>query len=268
MNSIRNLVIDMDGVLWHGETALPGLNAFFDTIQERGFPFVLATNNAMKTAEDYVQKLSNFGVSVDAEQILTSSEATASYLRRSYPDLGEVYAVGEAGLHRALKTQGFDIASPQAVRDGARPEIVVTSLTRESLSYELLAMATLAVNDGADIVATNADSSYPTELGFFPGAGAILSVITTATGASPTVIGKPEAGMFEEALKRLNADAKSSAMIGDRLNTDIQGAADVGMKTILVLSGVSTREDVDASAVKPDYMFEDIVALSEKLKRD
>ena len=126
MDSIRNLVIDMDGVLWHGETALPGLNTFFDVLKERNFPFVLATNNAMKTAEDYVQKLGNFGVSVDAEQILTSSEATASHLRRTYPNLGEVYAVGEAGLHRTLKTQGFDIVSPKAVRNGARPEVVVT----------------------------------------------------------------------------------------------------------------------------------------------
>ena len=204
MNAIKSLVIDMDGVLWHGETALPGLNAFFEAIEERELPFILATNNAMNVAEDYVKKLGQFGVKVEAEQILTSSEATASYLRRTQPDLEDVYAVGEAGLHRALSAQGFRIISPEEVRNGARPSVIVSALVRNSLTYELLAMATLAVNNGASIVATNADSSYPTELGMMPGAGAVLSVITTATGAIPTVIGKPEPGMFEEALRRLN----------------------------------------------------------------
>ena len=166
----------------------------------------------MNVAEDYVKKLGHFGVKVKAEQVLTSSEATASYLRRTQPDLEEVYAVGEAGLHRALSAQNFNIISPQEVRKGARPSVVVSALMRDSLSYEVLAMATLAVNNGASIVATNADSSYPTELGMMPGAGAVLSVITTATGATPTVIGKPKSGMFEEALRRLDAEAQNSAM--------------------------------------------------------
>ena len=263
--NFRALVIDMDGVLWRGQTALPGLSTFFEVLNHKDIPFVLATNNAMNTAADYVQKLAGFGVRVDAEQILTSAEATASYLRRSYPDVSEVYAVGEAGLHRALNAQGFAVVSPEDVRRGSRPPLVVTALARESLSYELLAMATLAVNGGAQIVATNADPSYPTELGMAPGAGALLSVITSATGKTAEVVGKPEPLMFQEALRRLGVPASDSAMVGDRLSTDIQGAAGVGMQTILVLSGVSSRADADKSEVKPDYVLEDIRELSRRL---
>ena len=259
------LIIDMDGVLWHGETPLPGLNAFFDAIRASNIPFVLATNNAMRTAEDYVQKLGKFGVAVKAEQVLTSSEATASYLRRQYSDLTEVYAVGESGLHRALSAQGFSIVSPEEVRQGAAPEVVVTALIREHLSYELLAMACLAVNRGAEIIATNADSSYPTEVGMLPGAGAVLSVITTATGKSATVVGKPEPIMFEEALRRLNAEPAETLMIGDRLNTDILGSSRVGIRTVLLLSGVSKREDIPGSGVTPDYVFTDIQELTTEL---
>ena len=262
------LVIDMDGVLWHGETPLPGLNDFFDTLRGLELPFVLATNNAMKVAEDYTQKLANFGVEVASERILTSSEATASYLKRTYPDVQEVYVVGEQGLHRAVKEQGFSIVSPEAVRNGASAQVVVTGLARESLTYELVAMASLLVRHGAELVATNADSSYPTELGMMPGAGALLAVITTSTGAEPTVIGKPNAAMFEEALERLGSAAQDTAMIGDRLGTDIKGAKAAGMQTVLVLSGVSSRDDIDSSGISPDFVFEDIQEVSRKLREN
>jgi len=261
----KAFVIDMDGVLWHNVTPLPGLKDFFATLENLELPFILATNNAMKVAEDYTEKLAGFGVEVAADRILTSSEAAASYLKGNYPNANEVYVVGEQGLHRAVREQGFEVVSPEAVRNGAFAPIVVTGLARESLTYEMVAMASLLVQKGADLVATNADSSYPTELGTMPGAGALLSVITTATGAEAFVVGKPKAAMFEEALKRLGTNASETAMIGDRLNTDIKGGKAAGMGTILVLSGISSREEVETSDDKPDFIFEDIQEITAKL---
>ena len=257
----------MDGVLWHGETPMPGLEHFFETLDHLKIPFMLATNNAMKVATQYTEKLARFGVSVAAEKILTSSEATAGYLRRTYPDIDTVYAVGENGLKQAAEAQGFSILTPQDVRAGARAEVVVAGLTRESLSYELLAMGSLLIHQGAHFVATNYDSSYPTELGPLPGAGAVLSVLETATSVKPTVVGKPNPIMFEEALRRLNARPKETAMVGDRLNTDIEGGKAVGMQSILVLSGVSTLEEVNKLEDKPDYILKDISELAERLRQ-
>ena len=267
--NFKALVIDMDGVLWHGETPLPGLKDFFNTLNSLELPFVLATNNAMNVAEDYTNKLAKFGVEVAPGRILTASEATAGYMKRTYPDVKEVYVVGEQGLHRAVREQGFGVVSPEQVREGAFAPIVVTGLVRDKLTYELVAMASLLVRRGAELVATNADSSYPTEIGFMPGAGALLSMITVATDAEPAaVIGKPNAAMFEEALERLGTNAKDTAMIGDRLGTDIKGAKAVGMQTILVLSGVSKREEIAKSGIEPDYVLEDLQEVTKKLREN
>jgi 4-nitrophenyl phosphatase len=263
MDDIKHLVIDMDGVLWQGEQAMPGLVSFFETLKRRGLPYVLATNNAMKLSDDYVLKLRGMNVEMPPERILTSAEAAAQYIRRHYPELSEVYVVGEGGLRRAVERQGLTIISPQAVREGRFVPLVVGGLVRESLSYELLAMATLLVRQGAHFIATNYDPSYPTELGQLPGAGAVLSVIERATGVTPTIIGKPEPHLFDEALYRLGAPAQDTAMIGDRLSTDIAGAKAAGMRTILLLSGVTDQAELDASDIRPDYIFKDIAALQE-----
>lgn len=265
MKTIQNLVIDMDGVLWHGDRAIAGLQTFFHTLNTLNLPFVLATNNAMKVATQYTDKLTKFGVQVAAENILTSSEASASYLKHSYPDVTTVYAIGENGLHMALQNQGFDILKPEDVRAGKTADIVVAGLTKDSLNYELLAMGSLLIYKGAKFIATNYDSSFPSEIGPLPGAGAVLSVLEKSTGVNPLVIGKPNPAMFKEALRLLNADASVTAMVGDRLNTDIEGGKAAGMQTILVLSGVSSLEEANALDDKPDYIYKDITELTQKL---
>lgn len=261
MDDITHLIIDMDGVLWRGEQPMPGLVGFFEVLHQRQLPYMLATNNATKLAQDYADKLRRMGVTVPCERILTSAEAAAAYARARYPELDEVYLVGEVALERAFAACGFRPVSPAAVRAGARVPLVVGGLVRERLSYELLAMASLLVREGADFIATNADPSYPTELGLLPGAGAVLSVIERATGVAPTVIGKPAPQLFEAALARLAAKPETTAMIGDRLSTDIAGAKALGMRAVLVLSGVTSRAELAASAVQPDAVFEDIAAL-------
>ena len=130
----------MDGVLWHGETPQPGIDKFFARLNSLDLPFVLATNNAMRVASQYTEKLARFGVDVNPNRILTSSEATASYIEHVHPTVKTVYVVGESGLIRAMETQGFKVIGPEQVRNGETAEAVVAGLTRDSLTYELLAM--------------------------------------------------------------------------------------------------------------------------------
>lgn len=262
--NIRGLVLDMDGVLWHGDTALPGLNELFGTLERLGLPFVLATNNATKTVGQYVQKLGRFGVRVTPEQVLTSPSATAGFLQERYPAGTNVYVVGEVGLRETLSDAGFRVVGPTEVLAGRRAEVVVGGLVTASLSYDLLAQASLLVRNGAAFVATNFDATYPSEQGEVPGAGAMLSPIVTATGVTPTVVGKPYPAMFNEALRRLGTEAPETLMVGDRLETDIDGAHAAGLQTALILTGVSKREDIGDRRV--GHVLEDLGALRRLLE--
>ena len=264
--TLRSLVLDMDGVLWHGNTPLPGLTDLFDTLADLELPFILATNNATNTPEQYVQKLGRFGVTVTPEQVLTSPVATVGYLKQHYSEGTTVYAVGELGLRQALTDAGFGLIGPDEVKVQETAPVVVGGLVRESLSYDLLAMGALLVRQGAAFVATNYDATYPSELGQLPGAGAVLSVITKATGVEPTVIGKPHAAMFEEAVRRLGMEPAETLMVGDRLETDIEGAYKAGLQTALILTGVSQHEDIGETP--PDYVLDDLSALVELLQKD
>ncbi len=263
--TLRGLVIDMDGVLWHGDTPLPGLGELFGTLERLHLPFVLATNNATKTVGQYVQKLARFGVQVAPEQVLTSPSATAGFLQERYPAGSSVYVVGEIGLRETLADAGFRVVGPDDVRTGETASVVVGGLVTGSLTYDLLATASLLVRGGAAFVATNFDATYPSERGEVPGAGAMLSPIVTATGVQPTVIGKPYPAMFEGALRRLGTAAAETLMIGDRLETDIDGAMTVGLRTALVLTGISRREDIGERKV--NFVLEDLAALCGVLER-
>lgn len=267
MPSLDGVILDMDGVLWHGDTPVPRLADVFAAFDGLGIAYVLATNNAMKVADQYTEKLASFGVEIAAERILTSAEATAGYLRRSHPEATAVFAVGEEGLRRALRAQGFEVLTPAEVRGGARAPVVVAGLVRESLSYELLAMASLLILEGASFVGTNGDATYPTEIGLMPGAGAILALLSTSTGVTPTVIGKPHPAMFEEALRRLGSAPARTAMIGDRLGTDIAGGKAAGLRTVLVLSGVSSEQEVETGEVRPDLVVRDVHAFVATLQQ-
>ena len=267
LTHIRNLILDMDGVLWRGDTPMPGLADFFATLRRLDINFMLATNNATKTAVLYQQKFARFGVEIPPEQILTSSEATAGYLRTEYGAGTTVYTVGTEGMRDAMRAQGFVIVTPDEVADGATAAVVVVGMTPETY-YKELAMGALLVGKGAKFVGTNPDPSFPSEMGPLPGAGALLAVIETATGIKPITIGKPGPIMFSEAVCRLNGSSSDTAMVGDRLTTDIAGAKAAGIQAIMVLSGISTRADVAVSDIKPDFIFEYIRALAAALKKD
>lgn len=260
--NITDLILDMDGVLWRGETPMPGLVDFINTLNQEGVGYVLATNNATKTAEMYVKRLAGFGVEIPKELILNSAEATARYLRHNYPNGETAYIVGEEGLIQAMTDQGFHILNGDSfVGSDARAEFVVVGFTRY-VCYPQLASAAHLINNSAQFIGTNPDVSIPTEHGPLPGAGSLLAYLEAATGQTPLVIGKPNLPLFQEALRLLRSKPQTTAMVGDRLTTDIAGGHAAGLKTILLLSGITREEDAQSSSIQPDCIMKDINELA------
>lgn len=254
----------MDGVVWHGDTPLPDLPRFFATLDDLGIDVVMATNNATKTAEMYTAKFARFGVEMPPERILTSAETTARHLRQTHGNDKLVYIVGDVGLHDAFTAQGFHILKPDDIRNGASAELVVAGFTQKAV-YDDFAMATVAIRRGAQFIGTNPDATYPTELGPLPGAGSLLALIQTATDVEPITIGKPGPIVFEQAVQILGGTSTDTAMVGDRLNTDILGAKNAGLQAILVLSGITTGAEAASAETKPDLIVVDIHDLAARL---
>jgi 4-nitrophenyl phosphatase len=273
INDLGAFIIDMDGVLWQGSKPLPGLTEFFSTLRATKIPFVLATNNASLTQQQYLKKLADMGVEVSAKEILTSSMATARYLVDTLPATKRrVFVIGESGLIEPLQQQGFTITStyyptdPDAETGDIWADIVVSGLDRQ-LNWNKLATATLNLRAGAEFYATNADTTLPTELGEVMGNGGVLAALTAATGIEPIVIGKPEPILYQQAFEILGTDKHNTIAIGDRLNTDILGAVNAGMRSIMVLTGVSSEADLAEIDYKPDWVFQDIQEITELLKQ-
>lgn len=273
INNLGGFIIDMDGVLWHGNKPLPGLTEFFSILRNTNIPFVLATNNASLTQQQYINKLAEMGVEVSAEEILTSSMATARYLIETLPAAKRrVYVIGEPGLIEPLQQQGFEVTStyypadPQANTDDIWADVVVSGLDRQ-LNWNKLATATLNIRAGAEFYATNADTTLPTELGEVMGNGGVLAALTAVTGVEPIVIGKPEPILYQQAFEILGTDKHNTIAIGDRLNTDILGAVNAGMRSMMVLTGVSSEADLLDIDYRPDWIFQDIQEITTLLKQ-
>lgn len=253
--AIRHLLIDMDGVLFRGATALPGATEFLPWLTRRGIGFMLLTNNSTLTPVDNARRLQAMRISVDAANILTSSVATAKYLREQGAVGQKAIVIGEAGLVGPLQECGMLLTD-----DYLEAQWVVIGLDR-GVTYAKLRAACLAIEHGARFVAANADSSLPVEEGLIPGAGALQAVVTATTGRIPTVIGKPEPRMLETAMRQLGASPDTTAILGDRLDTDIASAHRAGLPSILVLTGVSTRSDAEHGDIRPDRVVDDLPSL-------
>lgn len=270
--NIRALIIDMDGVLWHGQNAMPGLVEFFQALDELKIAFILATNNASSTPDQYVKKLAEMGVTVNKNQILTSGIATALYLSEKVnPANTRVFVVGEEGATQPLIDQGFTLTAlyevnkdSDIVKKGA--DFVVCGKDH-TLTWDKLATATLNIRAGAQFIGTNGDTTLPTELGITHGNGAILAALEVATGVKPTIIGKPEPIMYQQALALLNAEPTATVAIGDRLDTDILGAVRTGIRSVMVLTGVSTQDDLKDSDFQPTWVMSDIGELTKALRK-
>jgi 4-nitrophenyl phosphatase len=250
---IRAILIDLDGVLYRGSTALPAASEFIQFLRERGIAFRLITNNATLTPPQYMSKLQSIGIPVEADELFTSALATGLYMKQEGASGSSAYVIGEDGLRSALIESGMRLTEDYA-------DWVVVGLDRQ-VTYDRLAQAALAVQAGARFVGSNPDLSFPTEVGLVPGAGALQTVISATTGVDPVVIGKPQPLMFELAIEQLGSNRESTAMLGDRLDTDIQGAQAVGLASIMVLTGVSTRSDLENSAVQPTLVVDDLPML-------
>jgi 4-nitrophenyl phosphatase len=271
LNNIAGLIIDMDGVLWHGKTPLPGLVSFFEQLRMCNLPFVLATNNASLTQAQYIDKLASMGVEVQAVEILTSSMATARYLKETLPsDKKRVFVIGEEGLKQPLRDQGFELTDLYEVAQPDKgitgPDIVVSGLDR-TLTWDKLATATIAIKAGALFYATNADTTLPTELGEVMGNGGTIAALKAATGVSPISIGKPQPILYQQAFDILGSDKANTVAIGDRLDTDILGAVNAGMRSLMVLTGVSSKEDIDELDYAPTWIVEDLPGVTDLLKQ-
>ncbi len=269
--NIRALIIDMDGVLWHGEQPMPGLTDFFQTLRTQQIRFILATNNARLTQEQYVSKLALMGVEVTRDEILTSSMATALYLsEHTNPADTRIFVIGEDGARQPLIERGFTLTDLYELNDdkdnpNMGADIVVCGMDK-TLSWDKLATATLNIRAGAKFIGTNADTTLPTERGITHGNGAILAAIQVATGVTPTIIGKPEPIIYQQALALLGIDPAQTVAIGDRLETDILGAVRTGIRSLMVLSGVSTEDDFKSTDYRPTWVMQDIRDVTEALK--
>jgi 4-nitrophenyl phosphatase len=251
LKTVRAVALDLDGVVWRGAEILPGVPDFFLFLRQRGIPYLAMTNNSTRTIAEYVIRLEGIGIPIDGEHVITSSAVTADYLAQHYPPGTPLYVIGSDSLKTLLTARGNVIDPEQA-------SVVIVGLDI-TLTYDKLAVAGQRIMAGADFIGTNADATFPTAGKITPGNGSQLAALITMTGRKPVVLGKPEPAMFMAALDRLGTPPAHTLMIGDRLDTDITGAAQVGMRTALVLSGVPAADG--ATVTTPDAVYEDLADL-------
>lgn len=246
----KNFLIDMDGVLVSGKTLIPGADIFIEKLKQRGIPFLVLTNNSIYTPIDLAYRLRVIGIEVEAEQIFTSAMATAAFMKAQKPD-GSAFVIGESGLNVAIHNAGF-------IQTAVSPDFVVLGETYD-YNFHQVTKAVRLIIDGAAFLATNPDPSGPSEGGIVPACGAMASLIEKASGKSAFFCGKPNPFMMRSALNYLGAHSENTVMVGDRMDTDIVAGLESGMETILVLSGVTTREMINDFPFRP-YRILDSVA--------
>lgn len=250
---IRHLLIDLDGVLYRGNTPLPDANRFMKWLRDQQIGFRLVSNNSTLTPDQYSEKLGAMSIDVRPGEAFTSAMAAARYLQSQGGAECSAYVVGQTGVIEALREIGIRLTDE-------RPDWVVVGLDR-AVTYEKLSAASLAIEAGARFLGTNPDTSFPTEKGLEPGAGAIQAAITATTGVRPIIVGKPEPAILRLAMADMGAREDDTAVLGDRLDTDIAGAAAVHLPSILVLTGVSRRSDLEGSKYRPNLVVDDLAAL-------
>lgn len=261
LREARGWIFDMDGVLYRGKETLPGVQDIFDALNYRGIPFRLATNNSMASPAMYVQRLAGMGICADPGSILTSALATRQYVLDTLGAAARIHVLGMPALTDQLVSQGdFVVVDP----DRETPDAVIVGLDRE-VTYDKLRKAHRGIQSGAQFIATNGDVTLPTEEGLVPGCGSLIAALVASTGRHPTVIGKPEVHLLEAAVADMNVPRQQCVMVGDRLDTDIAAGHTSGMLTVMVLTGVSTREEVATAPVKPDLIFTNLPAVLETL---
>ena len=283
-SSIEALLIDMDGTMWTGERLLPGVQDLFAFLRERDLPFLVATNNT-KSPSEYREQLKKYGIILEEEHIFTCTVATESYLKEHFPRGGLAYVIGKPALKHAVEAAGFTLlpetgpdARPWTKRgeapkagaerstgDGKQPvqaaDVVVVGGCFD-LCYDHLKYASLHLQAGAFFIGSNPDLLIPTEEGLVPEAGTTLAALETATGVQPVILGKPEAYFFSQAVNRMGSHPSRTAIVGDRLETDILGAQKAGLKGVLVTTGVDSAGAIGEKKIYPDAVIDGLGELS------
>lgn len=246
---IESWLTDMDGVLVHEGIALDGAAEFIEALRAKERPFLILTNNSIFTAQDLGARLRSVGLDVPDAAIWTSALATAQFLHDQLPQ-GTAFVIGEEGIFSALYEVGYTVSD-------VNPDFVVLGETR-TYSFEAITTAIRLILDGARFICTNPDVTGPSAEGPIPAAGAVAALITKATGREPYFVGKPNPMMFRSALNQIGAHSETTAMIGDRMDTDIVAGIEAGLKTFLVLTGSTSPEDIPAYPFRPGKVHDSI----------
>ena len=228
--------MDMDGVLVHEDVAVPGADRFLSRLRELELPYLILTNNSIYTRRDLSARLRLTGLDVPEDALWTSALATARFLEGQRPG-GTAFVIGEAGLTTALHEAGYTLSDRE-------PDYVVLGETR-TYSFERITRAIRLIGEGARFIATNPDATGPSPDGPLPATGSVAALITRATGVEPYYVGKPNPLMMRSALNAIDAHSETTAMIGDRMDTDVVAGIEAGLETILVLTGVTSREEAE-----------------------
>ncbi|MFD1020501.1 TIGR01457 family HAD-type hydrolase [Thalassobacillus hwangdonensis] len=244
MKTYKAYLIDLDGTMYRGAERIEEAEHFVKRLREKGVPHLFVTNNSSKRPEQVAEKLQSMEIPADTEQVYTTSMATAQFIKAENPD-AKIFAIGEEGLYDALEAEGLTL-----VQDDA--DYVIIGIDRE-ITYEKLAKACLNVRNGARFISTNGDIAIPTERGMVPGNGAMTSVITVSTGVKPTFIGKPEAVIMDQAIKKIGFEREDVVMVGDNYHTDILAGMNAGLDTVMVFTGVTSQEQLETYEKKPTY---------------
>lgn len=256
---IEGLILDLDGTVYLSDELIPGVKDFLNGIQKDGCEVVYLSNKALERRSTYTKKLNELGVPTSEDKVINSSYVMASYLSDISPD-ATVYVIGEQPLVEEIKEAGMELS-----KDPKRIDYVVASFDRD-FHYDKLQIAYEAIMNGAGFVATNPDRTCPIKGGELPDAAGMIGAIEGVTGKQvEKITGKPSKLMIDTALERLGILSKNALLAGDRLETDIKMGNKAGLTTVLVLSGVSTLEDVQSSDVKPDFVIERLSKLREKI---
>ncbi len=250
--AIESWLTDMDGVLVHEGEPVPGAPEFVTKMQASGKPFLILTNNSIYTPRDLQARLVRMGIEVPERSIWTSALATAQFLADQRPG-GTAYVIGEAGLTTALHAVGY-------VLGDYKPDYVVLGETR-TYSFEAITKAIRLIDAGARFICTNPDVTGPSNEGALPAAGSVAAMISKATGVEPYFVGKPNPMMMRSALNTIEAHSESTAMIGDRMDTDVLCGLEAGLETILVLTGISTREESERYPYRPSRIVDSVADL-------
>jgi NagD protein len=256
---IRSWLMDMDGVLVHEEHPIPGAAEFLGRLREAALPFLVLTNNSIYTRRDLSARLAASALDVPEESIWTSALATADFLQDQRPN-GTAFAIGEAGLLTALHAVGYTLTERS-------PDYVVLGETR-TYSFERIAQAIRLIGSGARFIATNPDPTGPTPDGPLPATGSVAALISRATGVEPYFVGKPNPLMMRSALNAIDAHSETTAMVGDRMDTDVVSGLEAGMHTILVLTGSTTRAQADAYPYRPSRIVDSIADLVPEIRAE